>query len=299
MPAAGHRLAGAGVVVGSTIDPTRIANDHIRIHALEGQLFRSVVEDAAIRNKLRCSIWRERDLYAVATGGREPAGGKASRHARRSGSWSRRPVAGRTEDGGVGRLARAGGKAARVPAKDKCRLKPRSRSGQSSAGVACHPVTLERPTAGAVSREPSTAWPSRGLRAPSLGRFPRDHTEIGRIIALQDRGRRERPISRRVTPMTHADTPRRTRDGRHVGGQSPGPWTRSPVATSGPRRASQPWRRRSSCRCPSQCARPIGTTPRIATAEDRRRARASRGRTARTARCSRSSPTRSPARAGR
>jgi hypothetical protein len=64
----GHRLVGAGVVVGSTIDPARIANDHIRIHALEGQLFRSVVEDAAIRNKLRCSIWRERDLYEMAAG---------------------------------------------------------------------------------------------------------------------------------------------------------------------------------------------------------------------------------------
>lgn len=64
----GHRLSGVGVVVGSTIDPARIANDHIRIHALEGQLFRSVVEDAAARNRLRCSTWRERDLYDVAAG---------------------------------------------------------------------------------------------------------------------------------------------------------------------------------------------------------------------------------------
>ena len=62
----GHQLAGAGVIVGSVIDPTRIANEHIRIHALEGQLFRAVVEDAAVRNRLPCSIWRERDLYAVA-----------------------------------------------------------------------------------------------------------------------------------------------------------------------------------------------------------------------------------------
>jgi hypothetical protein len=63
---AGHQLAGAGVVVGSMIDPAQIVNDHIRIHALEGQLFRTVVEDAAVRNRLPCSIWRERDLYAVA-----------------------------------------------------------------------------------------------------------------------------------------------------------------------------------------------------------------------------------------
>lgn len=66
--AAGHHLRGAGVVVGSLIDPETIANDHIRIHALEGQLFRGVVQDAAARNSLSCSIWRERDLHARACG---------------------------------------------------------------------------------------------------------------------------------------------------------------------------------------------------------------------------------------
>jgi hypothetical protein len=64
----GHRLLGAGVVVGSLIDPAKIANEHIRIHALEGRLFRGVVKDAATRSKLACSIWRERDLYEVAAG---------------------------------------------------------------------------------------------------------------------------------------------------------------------------------------------------------------------------------------
>jgi hypothetical protein len=63
---AGRPLAGAGVVVGSLIDPERIANAHIRIHALEGQLFRGVVQEAALRSALPCSIWRERDLYAAA-----------------------------------------------------------------------------------------------------------------------------------------------------------------------------------------------------------------------------------------
>jgi hypothetical protein len=62
----GHVLEGAGLVAGSLIDPARIANDHIRIHALEGQLFRGVVEDAAARYDLCCSIWRERDLYTQA-----------------------------------------------------------------------------------------------------------------------------------------------------------------------------------------------------------------------------------------
>lgn len=64
----GYPVRGAGVVVGSLIDPERIANDHIRIHALEGQLFRGLVQDAAARSGLSCSIWRERDLYALAVG---------------------------------------------------------------------------------------------------------------------------------------------------------------------------------------------------------------------------------------
>lgn len=63
---AGHQLRGIGIVVGSLIDPDTIANAHIRIHALEGRLFRQVVEDAAAGRQLPCSIWREKDLYPVA-----------------------------------------------------------------------------------------------------------------------------------------------------------------------------------------------------------------------------------------
>jgi hypothetical protein len=59
-------IKGAGVVVGSLIDPKTIGNDHIRIHAMEGQLFRGVVIDATEKNGLKCSIHRERDLYADA-----------------------------------------------------------------------------------------------------------------------------------------------------------------------------------------------------------------------------------------
>lgn len=64
--AAGHKLRGAGIVVGSLLDPERIANAHIRIHALEGRLFRRVIEDAAARSRLASLICRERDLYARA-----------------------------------------------------------------------------------------------------------------------------------------------------------------------------------------------------------------------------------------
>jgi hypothetical protein len=62
----GHSLRGAGVVVGSLIDPKTIGNDHIRIHAMEGQLFRGVVIEAAEKHGLRSVVCRERDLYAAA-----------------------------------------------------------------------------------------------------------------------------------------------------------------------------------------------------------------------------------------
>lgn len=60
------QLSGAGVIVGSLIDPKTIGNDHIRIHAMEGKLFREVVIDAAERNGLPCVVHRERDLYGEA-----------------------------------------------------------------------------------------------------------------------------------------------------------------------------------------------------------------------------------------
>lgn len=85
-----HKLAGAGVVVGSLSDPGRITNDHVRIHALEGRLFRQVVEDAARAISLQCSVWRERDLYAVAA----TALGKPEQHVRATLAGLRDSVAG-------------------------------------------------------------------------------------------------------------------------------------------------------------------------------------------------------------
>jgi hypothetical protein len=85
------RLRGAAVVVGSLIDPKRIGNDHIRIHAMEGQLFRGVVIDAAAKSGLKCSIHRERDLYV-----------DAAKRLKRSESAIRKTLAeiGRGVDGG-------------------------------------------------------------------------------------------------------------------------------------------------------------------------------------------------------
>ena len=64
--ASGSRIVGSGIVVGSLTDPDTIRNDHIRIHALEGRLFRRIVAEAAERKGLRCVIWREKDLYRTA-----------------------------------------------------------------------------------------------------------------------------------------------------------------------------------------------------------------------------------------
>ena len=60
-----YRLRGVGIVVGSLINPDEIGNEHIRIHALEGRLFRHVVEDAAASRDLPHVIWRDRDLYPL------------------------------------------------------------------------------------------------------------------------------------------------------------------------------------------------------------------------------------------
>ena len=62
----GHDLCGAGLVVGSEIDPAMIKNPHIRAHALEGRLFRQVLEAALRSNGLDCLIVVEREIYNIA-----------------------------------------------------------------------------------------------------------------------------------------------------------------------------------------------------------------------------------------
>jgi hypothetical protein len=59
----GFEVRGVGIVVGSDIDPRRIANPHIRAHASEGLLFRTVVERAARRHGVKSSVVRERDVF--------------------------------------------------------------------------------------------------------------------------------------------------------------------------------------------------------------------------------------------
>jgi hypothetical protein len=62
----GRSVRGVALVVGSVIDPARIGNDHIRAHALEGQLFRTALERAARAGKLPCDVHVERSLYETA-----------------------------------------------------------------------------------------------------------------------------------------------------------------------------------------------------------------------------------------
>jgi len=59
-----HRAA---LVVGSLIDPESIANPHIRAHALEGRLFRTVLEAALRSRGIQCAIFAERDVYPRAS----------------------------------------------------------------------------------------------------------------------------------------------------------------------------------------------------------------------------------------
>jgi hypothetical protein len=59
----GHRLTGVGLVVGSDIDPAKLGNLHVRAHALEGRLFRRVLEKAAGEMDVPWLTLVERELY--------------------------------------------------------------------------------------------------------------------------------------------------------------------------------------------------------------------------------------------
>jgi hypothetical protein len=57
------RIRRAALVVGSQIDPAEIANPHIRAHALEGRVFRSVVEQTLHAHEICTDVLLERDAY--------------------------------------------------------------------------------------------------------------------------------------------------------------------------------------------------------------------------------------------
>ena len=101
----GYRPARIGIVVGSLVDPDSIANQHIRAHAQEGRLFRTVVEAAARRHAIRPAVWLERDVYAVAA---RTLGGSPRRIRRAAAQLGRavgRPWRAEEKMAAVGRLA--------------------------------------------------------------------------------------------------------------------------------------------------------------------------------------------------
>ena len=59
----------AGLVVGSVIDPQQVGNPHIRAHANEGKLFRTVVEDVLTSHGIACDVIVEKQLAARAAAG--------------------------------------------------------------------------------------------------------------------------------------------------------------------------------------------------------------------------------------
>jgi hypothetical protein len=60
------RIKRAVLVVGSQIDPASVANPHIRAHAFEGQLFRSVLEQSLHGHGIRTEVLLEREAHGQA-----------------------------------------------------------------------------------------------------------------------------------------------------------------------------------------------------------------------------------------
>lgn len=90
--AAGYRVSGAGLVVGSLVDPMTLHNDHMRAHGLEGELFRTVVAEALAGEKIPYRVLVEKEAYRGAGKllGKSPEETKrviASLGKSREGSW--------------------------------------------------------------------------------------------------------------------------------------------------------------------------------------------------------------------
>ena len=55
-------------MVGSLVDPATLHNEHIRAHGLEGQLFRTVLEETFRARKIPCEAFLEKGAYETAAG---------------------------------------------------------------------------------------------------------------------------------------------------------------------------------------------------------------------------------------
>lgn len=65
--AQGYGVFGAVLVVGSLVDPATLHNEHIRAHGLEGQLFRTVLEDALGEQEIPSKVLLEKTAYKTAS----------------------------------------------------------------------------------------------------------------------------------------------------------------------------------------------------------------------------------------
>lgn len=65
--AGGYGIIGAGLVVGSLAEPATLHNEHIRAHGLEGQLFRTALEDALREQGLPSRVLLEKNAYTTAS----------------------------------------------------------------------------------------------------------------------------------------------------------------------------------------------------------------------------------------
>jgi hypothetical protein len=61
-------IRSACLVVGSLVDPATIGNQHMRAHACEGRLFRTVLEDAFRAHGVVCATMVEKQLASEAAG---------------------------------------------------------------------------------------------------------------------------------------------------------------------------------------------------------------------------------------
>jgi len=61
--ALGLRPRGAGIVVGSLLDPAEVSNDHMRAHAEEGRLSRVAVEEALRAQRLSPQVLGEKEAW--------------------------------------------------------------------------------------------------------------------------------------------------------------------------------------------------------------------------------------------
>jgi hypothetical protein len=77
--AEGYGVVGAGLVVGSLVDPATLHNEHIRAHGREGQMFRTVLEEALGEQEISSQVLLEKNAYATGSPALEKSGGEVKR----------------------------------------------------------------------------------------------------------------------------------------------------------------------------------------------------------------------------